>query len=64
VQVAFADPDLLSRFEVVVDHDAEPSDLDEALAEFLLKIVHKRRSAVSPAAELSFNIIGETEDQE
>ena len=37
------DPDLLDRFEVVVDQDAEPADLDEALTEFLLKIVEKRQ---------------------
>ena len=45
MQVVSADPDLdlLDRFEVVVDQDAEPVDLDEALAEFLLRIVEKRR---------------------
>jgi len=47
VQVVFADydPDLLDRFEVVVDQDAEPADFDEALATFLLKIVQTRHSA-------------------
>ena len=37
------DLDLLDRFEVVVDQDAEPVDLDEAIVEFLLKIVEKRQ---------------------
>ena len=30
------DLDLRDRFKVVVDHDAEPSDLDAALAKFLV----------------------------
>ena len=37
------DLDLLDRFEVVVDQDAEPVDLDEALAGFLLWLVESRR---------------------
>ena len=37
------DLDLLDRFAVVVDRDAEPVDLDEAVAEFLLRIVEKRK---------------------
>ena len=41
--------DPLNRIDLVVDQDAEPTDLDEALAEFLLKIVSKRHSA-DPAA--------------
>lgn len=43
MQVVSADIDLLDRFEVVVDQDAEPVDWDEALAEFLLKVVEKRQ---------------------
>ena len=39
--------------EVVVDQAAEPADWDEAVVEFLLAIVHKRRSASTPAAGLS-----------
>ena len=48
-----SDRDLSGRFEVVVDHDAEPADLDEALADFLLRIVSKRCSAETPATELA-----------
>jgi hypothetical protein len=46
VQVVSADhdPDLLDFFEVVTDQDAEPADLDEALAEFLLRIVENRKA--------------------
>jgi hypothetical protein len=53
VQVVSADLDLalLDRFEVVVDHDAEPADLDEALAEFLLTVVHKRHATEASAAD-------------
>ena len=47
---AKTDLDLLDQFAVVVDQDAEPVDLDEAVAEFLFKIVSQRRSAGSPAA--------------
>ena len=56
MQVAFAetDHDLLDHFAVVVDQDAEPADLNEALAEFLLKIVTsdaspiRRRDPIAP----------------
>jgi hypothetical protein len=61
VQVVSAETDLdfLDRFEVVVDSDAEPADLDEALAAFLLEIVSKRHSAGTPAAELSITFTGD-----
>jgi hypothetical protein len=38
-------PDLPDRFAVVVDPDAEPVDLDEALLDFLDKIVERRLAA-------------------
>ena len=44
-QAGSRDADLLDRFEVVVDQDAEPADFDEAIAEFLLKIVERRLAA-------------------
>jgi hypothetical protein len=37
-------PDLLD-LDLVVDQDAEPIDFDEALAEFLLKVVERRLAA-------------------
>ena len=47
VQIVSAetDLDLLNRFEVVVDQDAEPVDLDEVLLDFLDKIVERRLAA-------------------
>jgi hypothetical protein len=39
------------RITDVVDPTADPSDWDEALAEFLLKIVSKRHRADSPTRE-------------
>jgi hypothetical protein len=50
-QVVSTETDLHDRFEVVVDPDAEPIDLDEVLAEFLLKFVRKRSSAETSPAE-------------
>ncbi len=35
------DDDLSGRFEITVDPDAEPVDIDEVLAEFLLSCVRK-----------------------
>ena len=52
-----ADPVL--DLAVVVDQDAEPADWDEALADFLLAFVSKRRSAGTPAAELSIFTTGD-----
>ena len=49
------DIDLLNRLAVAVDHDAEPVDLDEAVASFLLSIVSNRRTAGTPAAVLSIS---------
>jgi hypothetical protein len=39
----------LDRFEVVVDPDAEPADLDKDLAEFLLKVVARRHPTAGNA---------------
>jgi len=50
-QIAFADLDLLDRFEVVVDPHAEPADFDAALAEFLSYVRNKRSSAETSPAE-------------
>jgi hypothetical protein len=50
VRVVSADTDPLDRFDIFVDPDAGPADLDEALAEFLLKVVHMRHAAHTPAA--------------
>ena len=41
--------DLPDRFEVIVDRDAQPADLDDALADFLLACV-KRESLVATRA--------------
>jgi len=38
------DDDLPDRFLVVVDEDAEPVDWDEALADFLLRHVRRKRA--------------------
>jgi hypothetical protein len=45
---------------VVVDPDAEPVDVDQALARFLLAVVRKqsRSSSGSPAAAVEFNSAG------
>ena len=45
------DVDLTDRFEIVVDPDAEPVDLDEALAEFLLSYVRSERGSSEQGAE-------------
>lgn len=42
MQVAEQPADLLDRFDILVDPDAEPADLDEALAEFLLTFVRNQ----------------------
>ena len=44
------DGDLLERFEVVVDQDAEPVDWDDALAEFLLAYVRPATSREASTA--------------
>jgi hypothetical protein len=51
VQVAAADFDLLDRFEVVADQDAEPVDWDEAILDFLETVVERRHSARSTAKQ-------------
>ena len=38
----FQSANLLDRFQIVVDKDVEPVDSDEALAEFLLRLVERR----------------------
>lgn len=45
VRVVSPITDLLDRFEVAVDPTADPVDFEEALADFLLGIVEKRRAA-------------------
>jgi len=42
VQVVSAETDLLDRFDLVVDRDTEPVDLDEVLLDALDKIVERR----------------------
>ena len=49
---------LLNRLAVATDWDAEPSDLDDVLAGFLLSIVSKRRTDGTPAAVLSISTTG------
>jgi len=46
LQVVSADHDLdlLDRFKVVVDPDAEPADWDEAILDFIEKVVERRHS--------------------
>ncbi len=38
-------PDLIDHFDLVVDPDAEPTDVEEALAEFLLSYARRKLSA-------------------
>ena len=66
MQVVGAETDLSDRFEVVVDPDAEPADWDEALLDFLDKIVERRlsqrkpsTSAGTPATERSITTTGD-----
>ena len=58
VQIAADNECLLDRLHVATDRDAEPVDLDEAVASFLLSIVSKRRTADTPAAVLSISTTG------
>ena len=48
--------ELKCRLDVEVDPDAEPVDVDEAVARFLLAFVRNqsRSSSVAPAAEVEF----------
>lgn len=55
-----ADHDLLDRFTVVVDPDAQPVDWDGAILDFLQKVITKRRSAGTPAADSSVLAFPET----
>jgi len=41
------DDRLLDHFEVIVDHDVEPADWDDALATFLLAYVKQQHAGVS-----------------
>ncbi len=52
------EPDLLDLFEIVVDPDAEPTDLDEALAEFLLRYMRRNRSSVASSTADGSSTIG------
>lgn len=63
MRVVSADPSL--DLEVVVDHEADPVDVDQAVAKFLLALVRKqsRPSSAPPAAALEFSIPPEAERQ-
>jgi hypothetical protein len=60
-----ADPAIADRLTVTVDHDAEPVDVDAALAKFLLAFVRSkpRSLPVTPAAAVEFSISPEAERQ-
>lgn len=58
--VSETDLGLLDRFDLVVDADAEPVDLDQVLLDFVERIIERRlsrrkqrRTAGAPAAVLS-----------
>lgn len=57
MQVVSTSTVLLDRLEVVVDHNAEPADLDEALAGFLLRFTKgsNRLPPAAPAAAVDFH---------
>ncbi len=44
------DLDMLDRFDIVVDQDAEPADWDAALADFLFAIVERRIATIGSGA--------------
>ena len=46
MKASLSDSDFFERFEVVLDQDAEPADLDQVLAEFLLNYVRSNQGAV------------------
>ncbi len=50
---AETDLDLSARFVVVVDQDAEPVDLDEAILDFIEKIVERRHLAAAGKQAIS-----------
>ena len=51
-QVVGDSSDLLDRFKVVVDDEAEPTDFDSAVANFLLRVVEGAlRDSSSPGCE-------------
>lgn len=52
MRIVGTEHDLLDRFDVVVDEDADPVDLDQALAEFLLSYV---RSTAGASPEIDRN---------
>ena len=46
-----ADPDIIDRIAIVVDHDAESADWDAAIAKFLLAYIRQKPiSTVESAA--------------
>lgn len=47
MRVVSAEADPLDQFDLVVDQDAEPVDLDQVLAEFLLSYVRSSAGASS-----------------
>lgn len=52
MRVVVGEPDLSARFDVEIDSDAEPIDIDQVLAGFLLSYV---RSAAGASPELDCN---------
>lgn len=49
MRLTSGDPDLFDRFDVQVDQDADPVDIDEAVADFLLRFL-ETTLADSPVA--------------
>jgi len=43
------DPDLADRFDVLVDTDADPVDVDEAVAEFVIRLITSTPAGASTA---------------
>lgn len=54
MRVAETNADISDRFKVLVDPEADPTDLDEALAEFLLSYV-RSTSASQPVSDCGRN---------
>jgi hypothetical protein len=61
-----ASPETDLDLDVVIDPDAEPADIDEALARFLLAYIRRTHSttAEAPAAERSIPFPGANEKEE
>jgi len=70
VRLVRSQDDLRDRFEVIVDQDAEPADLDEVFLVFVDRVVERRLAARNhstpagtPAAERSISNTGGSEAQ-